>query len=142
MSRHAMTIQPWGEGEYAFRLGLDEIEWLENQHDQSIFELVQSIQDRTAKLVLIRSVLVIGLVGAGMAQTDAAKLVAKNADEMPIEINRDLAFVVGLVGLSRATPEELEETEPGKSIWAKSSALILPKFGWLRPADKSKMLAD
>lgn len=142
MSRHGLTFQPWGEREYAFRLGLDEIEWLEAKFELSIFELVQSIRDRKAPTEQIRSVLVVAMIGGGLAEADAAHQVTKNLDEMPLEIGRDLAYAVGLAALARATPEELDDSKEGKSVWARLSALILPIFGWLRPAARSKTLAS
>ncbi|MGJ8529815.1 gene transfer agent family protein [Maritalea sp.] len=142
MSRHGLIVQPWGDRSFAFRLGLDEIELIESQLNRSIFEVVQAIHDRAAKTSDLRLMLLAGLIGGGMAHSDAAQLVDSQLDISPIEDSRDLAYVIGLAGLARATPEELEDQEPGKSVGARLSALILPIFGWLLPADRSRILAD
>lgn len=111
MSRHAAIEQAFGDGEYTFRLGLDEIEELERKRDAGIFQIVARLSpdSRMARLTDISEVLRLGLIGGGMKPVDAMAKVKRYVDERPLDENRDIAYAVGLAALMRLHSKELEK---------------------------------
>jgi hypothetical protein len=107
MGRHAAIDMPWADGFYTFRLGLEQIEELEEKRDASLFALFRRLSPdvRDARLADIREVLRIGLIGGDMKPVDAMLLVRRYIDERPIDENRDAAYAVVLAGLSRVHTE-------------------------------------
>lgn len=108
MSRHAAIEQPFADGDYTFRLGLDEIEELERKRDAGIFEIVDRLRVRTCRLSDISETLRIGLIGGGMKPVEALALVRRYVDERPLDENRDIAYAVGLAALMRVHSDQLE----------------------------------
>ena len=127
MSRHAAIEQPFGDGVYTFRLGLDEIEELERKRDAGIFEIVERLRSRRCRLADIQEVLRIGLIGGGMKPVDVLALVKRYVDQRPIDENRDIAYAVGLAGLMRLHSSEVEEPPMGEADAAETSASTSPR---------------
>lgn len=125
MSRHAAIDQPWADGTYTFRLGLDEIEELERKRDLSIFEIVERLRVRRCRLPDISEVLRIGLIGGGTAPLNAMALVKRYVDERPIDESRDIAYAIGLAALMRLHTNDVE-TLPGEAEAADSSVSTSP----------------
>lgn len=76
----------WGDGTYAFRLGISEIDELEQKTETSIFLLYASTASELpyAKFKACREVIRLGLIGGGTSPVDAMSLVARYADERPL----------------------------------------------------------
>lgn len=125
MSRHGAIEQPWADGTYTFRLGLDEIEELERKRDLSIFEIVERLRVRRCRLQDISEVLRIGLIGGGTAPLNALALVKRYVDERPLDESRDIAYAIGLAALMRLHTGEVE-TPPGEAEAADSSVSTSP----------------
>ena len=127
MSRHGAAELDWADGTYTFRLGLAEIEELEEKRDLSLFALARRLSpaERDARLADIREVLRLGLVGGGMKPVDALTKVRKYADERPIDENRDTAYAVVLAGLTRISTAEAPQSGEGKA--AKTSSSTSPR---------------
>lgn len=122
MSRHAEVILDWADGTHVFRLGLAEIEELEDKFDRSIFDVAMRLGERHARILEISEVLRIGLIGGGrMEPIDALALVRRYVDERPIEENRDAAYAVVLAGLARVHGDVVKEPS-GKPTAAESSS--------------------
>lgn len=85
MSHGAIELA-FGDGEYTFRLGLNEIEELEDKADTSIFLLYASTATELpyAKLKHYRETIRLGLIGGGMAPNDALVLTKRYVDERPL----------------------------------------------------------
>jgi hypothetical protein len=124
MRRHGTIEMDWADGTYTFRLGLAEIEELEDKRDLSLFALARRLSpsERNARLADIRETLRLGLIGGGMVPIDALTKVRRYIDERPLEDNRDAAYSVVLAGLMRvftlekdAAPGEQEAAEPDAS---------------------------
>jgi hypothetical protein len=127
MSRHGAVELDWADGTFTFRLGLDQIEELEEKRDLSLFILARRLSpaERDARLADIREVLRLGLVGGGMKPVDALVKVRKYADERPVDENRDIAYAVVLAGLARVNSLEIDQ--PGGADAAKTSASTSPR---------------
>jgi len=103
MSRHGAIEVAFGDGEYTFRLGLGELEELERKCDLGVFQIAGRLSPdaRQARLVEIREVIRLGLIGGGMKPVDAMAKVARYVDERPLDESRDVAYAVVLAGLTR-----------------------------------------
>jgi hypothetical protein len=108
MSRHGAAELDWADGTYTFRLGLAEIEEIEEKRDLSLFAMARRLSpaERDARLADIREVLRLGLIGGGMKPVDALTKVRKYVDERPLDENRDIAYAVVLAGLARVNSAE------------------------------------
>lgn len=131
MSRHGLVTMPWADGTYSFRLGLDEMEEIEEKFDRSIFDISDALRNRTAKSSEILHVLRIGLIGGGMKPIEALALTRRYVDQRPLEENRDAAYAVCLAAQLRVHAAEVEaaatEDEAGEGEAAKDEpGSILP----------------
>lgn len=132
MHRHGQVTLDWADGTYTFRLGLAELEELEEKFDRSIFVIAQNLGMRTARSTEILHVLRAGLIGGGMDPAEALRKVRRHVDERPLDDNRDTAYAVALQAISRVHSSELEkddssgegeapETDPSGSTSAPST---------------------
>jgi len=123
MNRHAAIELDWADGKHTFRLGLDELEELEQKLDTSLFALARRLHPDVpnARTKDIVEILRIGLIGGGKDPATAFALVRRYVDERPIEENRDMAYAVVLAGLARVHPAP-EDDAPGEAPAAKSNA--------------------
>lgn len=110
---HASITVPWADGHHTFRLGLKEIEELEEKADLSIFLLTEFLHPtrRQARLRAIMEVLRLGLIGGGKNAVEALKLVERYVDEKRLDESRDVAYAVCLAALARIHPDKLKETK-------------------------------
>lgn len=117
MIRHGAIEAEFGDGKHSFRLGLKEIEELEEKcslvakRDVGIFELVDLLHPkvRRPRVKFVTETIRIGLIGGGMTPIDAMALVARYCDERPLEESRDVAFAVAAQALLRVHPGDLGE---------------------------------
>lgn len=105
---HGAITLGWADSDnYTFRLGLKEIEELEEKTGVSIFQITQALSPaREAKLREIRETIRIGLIGGGQKPEDARKLVERYVDERPLDESRDLAYAIALAALARVHPDK------------------------------------
>lgn len=127
MSRHGAVELDWADGTYTFRLGLAEIEELEEKRDLSIFTLTSRLHKdvRAPRLKDISETLRLGLIGGGMKPVDALAKVRRYVDERPLDESRDVAYSVALAALARVHPGELG-TEAGEAEAAKPNGSTSP----------------
>lgn len=115
MSRHGAVELDWADGTYTFRLAIDQIEELEEKastaagRDVSLFAISAALSPtlRNPRLVYIREVLRLGLIGGGMKPVDALAKVRRYVDERPLDESRDIAYSVALAALARVHPGDL-----------------------------------
>jgi hypothetical protein len=107
---HGAITLPWGDGDHAFRLGLDDLEALEEKCGRSIFAIAERLHasSRAATTLEIREVLRLGLIGGGAGMTDALFKVRKFVDARPLDESRDTAYAVALAALARVHSSEME----------------------------------
>jgi len=127
MSRHGAVELDWADGTYTFRLGLAEIEEIEEKRDMSLFALARRLSpaERDARFADVREVLRLGLIGGGMKPVDALTKVRRYIDERPIDENRDVAYAVVLAGLTRVSSGEAAPS--GEADAAETSASTSPQ---------------
>lgn len=127
MNRHGAAELDWADGTYTFRLGLAEIEEIEEKRDLSLFAMARRLSpvERDARLADIREVLRLGLIGGGMKPVDALTKVRKYADERPLDENRDIAYAVVLAGLARVN--SAEEPPSGEADAAETNGSTSPQ---------------
>jgi len=129
MSRHGAVELDWADGTYTFRLGLSEIEEVEEKRDLSLFALARRLSpaERDARFADVREVLRLGLIGGGMKPVNALAKVRRYIDERPFDENRDVAYAVVLAGLARVN--SIEARPSGEADAAETSASTSPQSG-------------
>ncbi|MBL4767632.1 MAG: gene transfer agent family protein [Rhodobacteraceae bacterium] len=122
MNRHAAIELAWADGDYTFRLGLTEIEELEDKCNLGIFQIFQSVgEGRTFRLKHVSETIRLGLIGGETSPPEALRLARKYVDERPIEENRDVAFSIVMAALGRVYGDELiKQAEGGTDDAGKS----------------------
>jgi hypothetical protein len=118
MSRHGAIEQDFGDGTFTFRLGLGEVEELEEKCALGLFLIATKLSPavRACTLKEISEVLRLGLIGGGMAPVDALAKVRKYVDARPIDENRDIAHAICLAGLMRVHSSEIEAAAVGEPV--------------------------
>jgi hypothetical protein len=116
MNRHGAVDLDWGDGTYTFRLGIGEIEEVEEVTDRSMFQLVEALNpvNRTARLKDIRAVIRCGLIGGGMSPVDALAKVRRYLDDRPLTESLTTAFAVAAAAIVRTNGDEAGKSEAGK----------------------------
>lgn len=129
MSRHGAIEQDFGDGTFTFRLGLDEIEELEQKCEMGIFQIASRLHKeiKLCRLKDISEVLRLGLIGGGMAPVEALVKVRKYVDERPIDENRDIAYAVSLAALMRLHSKELETPSGERKAAKKTKGSTSPR---------------
>lgn len=115
--RHGAVELAFGDGEYTFRLGLAEIEELEEKRDASLFALHLRLHPevRDARLRDISETIRIGLIGGGLAPVEALAKTRRYVDERPIDESRDVAYAIVAAALARVHPDQLEAPQSGEA---------------------------
>lgn len=75
MSRQARVEIDWADGRHAFRLGIGELEELQEKTGAGPVEVLRRLFHGTWKVAEVREPLRLGLIGAGMNAAEALKLV-------------------------------------------------------------------
>jgi hypothetical protein len=123
MRRHGAIDLDFGDGTFTFRLGLTEIEELEEKRGASLFTITRRLDPavREPWLADVINVIRLGLIGGGMTAVDALVKVRRYVDERPLDESRDVAFAVVLAALARVHSDHVEDDMPGEAEAPKSS---------------------
>lgn len=108
-ARNAEVSQPFGDDEYTFRLGISEIEKLQESRDAGPLRIYRNLVSGDWFTQDIREVIRLGLIGGGLTDREAVPLVKSTVDERPLMHHVELAIAV--LGVALFGPEE---EEPGK----------------------------
>lgn len=129
MSRHAAIELEFGDDSYTFRLGLAEIEEIEQKRDASIFSIADRLSPmvRAPRITDITEVLRCGLIGGGMKPIEALKLVRRYVDQHQLDDSRDVAYAVAMAGLARVHGDELTEGDGAGKATAEPSGSTSPQ---------------
>jgi hypothetical protein len=87
VSRSALVRLDWADGEYSFRLGMAQLEELDDNCGVGpgfALNLVNDGMSGNWKAKLLREVIRLGLIGAGTAPVAAAVLVKRYVDDRPL----------------------------------------------------------
>lgn len=101
-ARHTMVF---GDGEYAFRLAIAQLLELQELTKSGPLELYDRLRGRDWRVQDIREPIRLGLIGAGMAPTDAVRLVQRYVEQRPLLESVPVAAIVVMRAL--AMPEDL-----------------------------------
>lgn len=103
MPRHAAVELDFGGETRTFRLGLAQIEELEEKAKAGIFEIMDAMSPpgRTVRAKVISETLRIGLIGGGTLPADALALVRRYCDERPLTENLLIAYAVVIAAITR-----------------------------------------
>lgn len=84
MSRDATIEFDFADGRYKFRLGIGELEELDEKTDRGPYELLRMIDDHTWRTSHVREVIRIGIIGGGLEPVKATKLLKRYLDDRPL----------------------------------------------------------
>lgn len=105
MSRDARIELDWADGTYAFRLGFGELVELQEKTDAGPYVVLHRLHSHQWKVQDISNVIRLGLIGGGMAPTDALNKVRAYVEARPPLENHTLAVAVLSAGLMGAPDE-------------------------------------
>ena len=103
---------PFGGGEQTFRLRIGELEELQERCDAGPEFIVQSIYAGTWRVAYVREAIRLGLIGAGMAPTQAQAMRDRYCSDGQLAANKSLA--ANIIGASLMGSAEDEEDPPGE----------------------------
>ncbi|RKD61556.1 gene transfer agent family protein [Rhizobium sp. WW_1] len=119
MSRDAKIILAWADGDHVFRLGWGELEELQEACDAGPYVLLGRLYDESWRLADIAETIRLGLVGGGMAPTDALKKVRFYVKGRPPMENLQFAQAIlsaGVVGVEDEKPGEEGAPNPAGNL--------------------------
>lgn len=111
MSLDIAVQQEWADGEYRFRLGVKELDELQDITGVGPAELFRRLHMHEWRRKDIRETIRLGLIGGGAEPVKANKLCKTYVDDVPLLDNRRLALdIVGAVleGVKAATEGKTE----------------------------------
>jgi Phage tail tube protein, GTA-gp10 len=123
MSRDASIIIDFAAGSHKFRLGLVELEKLQDAMDCGPAHAIQLLSSGQWRTQHIRETIRWGLIGGGMSATDAAKLLKAYVDEMPWLENLMTAQAILMAALVGSKDEPVGDQESPKDQAATDSQM-------------------
>jgi hypothetical protein len=133
-SRHAEVALDFGGEERRFRLALGQLRELQERVDAGPAHLLQRLTDSTWRVDDIRETLRLGLIGGGMAPSEALALVRRYVDERPLLESVPLARAVLLVVLLPIDGDEPGKPEPAEGASGPTRADGSPSPASMGPA--------
>lgn len=116
MSRDGSIELTWADGEYKFRLGIKELEELDEKTDRGPLELLRMIDAGTWRAPHLREVIRVGMIGGGTAPATATQLLKRYLDDRPLMEWLPIARAILFAAI--AGPRDGER--PGKAKAAKA----------------------
>jgi hypothetical protein len=115
VSRDGTVTLDFGGEERDFRLNIGRLRVLQERTDAGPLELIRRYESGAWKIDDLREPILQGLIGGGMDQASATRLVTQFFDGQPYLSFVRLAQAIVMVALVGAPEEEaVEETEPGE----------------------------
>lgn len=115
--RNAEVTLSFGDGDYRFRLAWGELELLQEACDAGPYVILARLQDGTFRIGDIAHVIRLGLIGGGLAPTDALKLTRAYVEKRVPAENLLLAQAVLSAGCIGAPEERVgEDGAPNQEI--------------------------
>ncbi len=109
MSRSASVTLLFGGEERLFRLGIKQLEAIDEKCDAGPMELIRRYVQGTWKVHDLREVIIQGLLGAGAAQAEASSVIRRYFDDLPMG-----QFVPIAQAIVSAAVVGVEDDEPGE----------------------------
>lgn len=108
--RSGEVVQAFGDGEHTFRLGIKQLEELQEKCDAGPLMVMRRLLDGGWRLADVRDTVRLGLIGGGMTSAEAIKLVARYCSEG--QLSEGVVVAQAVLGVAIFGPGE---EEPGKS---------------------------
>jgi hypothetical protein len=124
MSRSASVTLSWGDGEYVFRLGIAELEKLQEQTDCGPAMLAKRLADGSWRVKDVRETIRFGLIGGGMAVNDAMRKVRLFVDDVPLLQNVIPAQAIVMAALVGSEDEPTGAQDAPKADAATTTSLM------------------
>lgn len=121
MSRSAKISFAWADGDYTFRLAIAQLEELQEKTDCGPLFLLNRINSAEWRVQDLRETIRLGLIGGGMAPTDALKLVKRYVDDRPLIESIKPASAILTAAIIGARDGE----KPGKAKATKTAAATI-----------------
>lgn len=112
MSRHGAVELDFGGEMRTFRLGLGEIEELEDKAGTGLFQIMAQMSPdvRSVRTKVVSETIRIGLIGGGTTPADALGLVRRYCDERPLTESLMVAYAVVVAAITRVHGTVVEKT--------------------------------
>jgi hypothetical protein len=111
MSRHGLVTLDWADGEYPFRLGLGELEAVQEATRAGPAHLLRRLHLGEWFVADLRMPILHGLLGAGMAADRARAMVKTWVDNRPLAESVPIAMTVLAAALHGAPEDDDDEVE-------------------------------
>jgi Phage tail tube protein, GTA-gp10 len=140
MSADGSVTFAWGDGEYRFRLGIGELQELQDKCNAGPFEIYQRLATGAWRVNDVREPIRLGLIGGGMDAMRALGKVGKYiapAQFLPNVVAARRIMLAALFGdpddiLGKATGETAEAT-PAENSNSRNSSEPAPQWGGQSP---------
>lgn len=109
MSRGAEVSLSCWDGEHQFRLRIGELRQLQEKCDAGPMHIARRLADGSWLLDDIRETIRLGLIGAGIKQQDALRLVSEHVDSVPLIQNVVTAQAIILAAVMGVEDEPVGE---------------------------------
>ena len=127
MSRSGKTEFDWADGHHAFRLGISELEELQEKTGTGPFEVLVRLARHTWRVADVREPLRLGLIGGGMAAGTARTLVERYAG--PGQLLDAVPPAMAVLNAAIAGPDDEAVAAPGGNGAAAKEAEATPPAG-------------
>lgn len=124
MSADASITEPWGDGEYRFRLAIGQLRELQDKTGVGPPELFFRLGSSTWRVDDIRETIRLGLIGGGMTPVHALTRIIQYVDARPLMENVGIATrIIGaaLVGDQEDRPRGKEGSEEAQDLSGSAS---------------------
>ena len=118
MSRNAQVTFGWADGDHTFRLGIKELEELQEKTDCGPLFLLNRILRNEWRVGDLRETIRLGLVGGGLDPFKAIELVKRYVDDRPLAESIEPAKAILTVAILGPADGE----KPGKARAARPKA--------------------
>lgn len=137
MSRDASIQLIWADGEYTFRLGWGELEALQEACDAGPWVILERLYSKQCRVGEIAHVIRQGLIGGGMAPTEATKLVKTYVEKRVPAENLIFATVI-LQTAVQGTPDETVGEDQAASQTGRNSTASQMERSDLPPSTETE----
>lgn len=118
MSAYGEITEEFGDGEHTFRLGYKEISQFEEKFDLAFMAFINRIAEGNAKIVEVREIIRLGLIGGGMEAPKTIPLLKAFVEEAPLA---DYMAVALKIAQSGAFGSEAYRTKKAEAKSKKNS---------------------
>lgn len=113
MSRTGLVSFAWADGEHSFALKIGQLIELQEKCDAGPPVILARLESGAWRVHDVRETIRLGLIGGGLAPTEALKLTMRYVDDQPLGASSLIAQIILAAALFGA-PEGAEDSPPEK----------------------------